>query len=163
MNDKVSLREVRESDLETFFTDQLDPEAVRMAAFPSRDREAFLVIWRKILTDTSVMARAVLLEGELAGHVVSWEQGGERKIGYWLGRAYWGKGVASAALSQFLEQFTARPLVAEVAQHNAASIRVLQKCGFTISREARTPLADGVYVEDYVMTLNSEGAADESS
>ena len=155
MNDKVSLRGVREDDLETFFTDQLDPEAVRMAAFPSRDREAFMVIWRKIMTDTSVTARAVLFEGELAGHVVSWEQGGERKIGYWLGKAYWGKGVASAALSQFLAHFRARPLVADVAQHNAASIRVLQKCGFTISREARTPLADGVYVEDYVMTLNS--------
>lgn len=162
MNDKVSLREVRESDLETFFTDQLDPEAVRMAAFPSRDREAFMVIWRKIMTDTSVAARAVLLEGELAGHVVSWEQGGERKLGYWLGKAYWGKGVASAALSQFLAQFRVRPLVADVAKHNAASIRVLQKCGFAISGEARFPLADGAYVEDYVLTLSSEGSADET-
>jgi RimJ/RimL family protein N-acetyltransferase len=155
MNDKVSLRDVRESDLETFFTDQLDPDAVRMAAFPSRDREAFMAVWRKILADTSVAARAILLGGELAGHVVSWEQGGERKIGYWLGKAYWGKGVASAALSQFLAEFRVRPLVAEVAQHNAASIRVLRKCGFTISREARTPLADGEYVDDYVMTLHS--------
>jgi len=162
MSDKVTLRHVREDDLETFFTDQLDPEAVRIAAFPSRDREAFMALWRKIMTDTSVMARAVLLEGELAGHVVSWEQDGERKIGYWIGKAYWGKGVASAALSQFLAQFSVRPLVADVAQHNAASIRVLRKCGFTISREARTPLADGQYVDDYVMTLSSEGGADES-
>jgi len=111
MNDKVSLRDVRESDLETFFTDQLDPEAVRMAAFPSRDRETFMVIWRKILTDTSV---------------------------------------------------TARPLVAEVAQHNAASIRVLRKCGFTVSREARTPLSEGECVDDYVMTLSSAGSAVET-
>ena len=163
MNDKVSLREVWESDLETFFTDQLDPEAVRMAAFPSRDREAFMVIWQKIMTDTSVTARAVLFEGELAGHVVSWEQGGERKIGYWLGKACWGKGVASAALSQFLAQFRVRPLVAEVAQHNVASIRVLRKCGFTVSREARTLLDNGESVEDYVMTLSAEAAVDEPS
>ena len=153
MNDNVSLREVREGDLETLFTDQLDPEAVRMAAFPSRDREAFMALWRNILTDTSLMARAVLLNGELAGHVVSWEQDGERKIGYWLGRAFWGQGVASAALSRFLEQCPARPLVAHVAKHNAASIRVLEKCGFTITGEARFPLADGEYVEDYVLTL----------
>ena len=163
MNDKVSLRRVREDDLETFFTDQLDPEAVRIAAFPSRDREAFMALWKTIMTDTSVMARAVILEGELAGHVVSWEQDGERKIGYWIGRAFWGKGVASAALWQFLGQFSVRPLVAHVAKHNAASIRVLQKSGFTISGEARFPLADGEYVEDYVMTLSAEAAVDEPS
>lgn len=153
MNDKVSLRAVRESDLETFFTDQLDPEAVRMAAFPSRDREAFMVVWQKIMSDTTGLARSVVLQGELAGHIVSWEQDGERKIGYWLGRAFWGQGVASAALSRFLEQCPARPLVAHVAKHNAASIRVLEKCGFTITGEARFPLADGEYVEDYVLTL----------
>ena len=163
MNGKVSLRKVREGDLETFFADQLDPEAVRIAAFPSRDREAFMALWRKIMIDASVMARAVIFEGELAGHVVSWEQDGERKIGYWIGRTHWGKGVASSALSQFLDQFSVRPLVAHVAKHNAASIRVLQKSGFTISGEARFPLADGEYVEDYVMTLSSEGGADEPS
>ena len=153
MNEKVTLRDVRESDLETFYTDQLDPEAVRMAAFPSRDREAFMVLWQKIMSDTTVFARAVVLEGELAGHVVSWEQDGKRKIGYWLGRTYWGKGVASAALSQFLDQYSVRPLMAHVAKHNVASIRVLQKCGFTISGEAQFPLGDGEYAEDYVLTL----------
>ena len=156
MNDKVSLREVRERDLETFFSDQLDPESVRLAAFRSRDREAFMALWLQIITDTSVAARAILLEGELAGHVVSWEQDGERKIGYWLGKAYWGQGVASAALSQFLVQCAARPLVAHVAKHNAPSLRVLQKCGFTISGEARTRMADGEYVEDYLLRLDSQ-------
>jgi RimJ/RimL family protein N-acetyltransferase len=163
MNGNVSLREVREGDLETFFADQLDPEAVRIAAFPSRDRGAFMALWRKIMIDASVMARSVIFEGELAGHVVSWEQDGERKIGYWIGRAHWGKGVASAAVSQFLGQFGIRPLVAHVAKHNAASLRVLQKCGFTITGEDRFPWGDGEYVEDFVLTLNSEGSADEPS
>lgn len=155
MNEKVSLRDVRESDLETFYTDQLDPEAVRMAAFPSRDREAFMVLWQKIMSDTTVFARAVVFEEKLAGHVVSWEQDGRRKLGYWLGKAYWGKGVASAALSQFLRQYSVRPLRADVAKHNAASIRVLQKCGFEISGEALSPLAEGEFVEDYVLTLSA--------
>lgn len=164
MNDEVSLREVRESDLETFFEHQLDPEATRMAAFPARDREAFFALWKeKIMGDMSVNARTVILAGEVAGHVVCWQQDGERKIGYWIGRAYWGKGAASAALSQFLSQVRLRPLVAHVAKHNAASIRVLQKCGFAISGEDRYPMAHGEYVEDYVLTLAAEAPVDKPS
>jgi RimJ/RimL family protein N-acetyltransferase len=56
-----------------------------------------------------------------------------------------------------------RPLVAHVAKHNAASIRVLQKCGFAISGEDRYPMADGEYVEDYVLTLAAEAPVDKPS
>jgi RimJ/RimL family protein N-acetyltransferase len=160
MNDKVSLRDVRESDLETFFAQQLDPEATRMAAFPARQRDAFFAHWEKVMGDPSNIVYAVMLDGELAGNVVSWEQDGERKVGYWIGREYWGQGVASAALFQLLRRLTVRPLVAHVAKHNVASIRVLQKCGFSISREDRFQLDGGEYVEDYVLTLSSEGPLD---
>lgn len=159
MNRDVSLRDVRPSDLETFFEHQRDPDATRMAAFPARDRDAFMAHWKKIMGDASTIVRAVILEGEVAGNVVSWEQDGERKVGYWIGRAHWGQGVATAALSQFLGLVAIRPLLAHVAKHNVASIRVLQKCGFTISGEDRFPLADGEYVEDYVLTLTEEAPA----
>jgi RimJ/RimL family protein N-acetyltransferase len=162
MNGRVSLRDVRESDLETFFAHQRDPEATRMAAFPSRERDAFFAHWKKVMSDASNIVQAVMFEGELAGNVVSWEQDGERKVGYWIGRDHWGKGVASAAMSQFLRQLTVRPLVAHVAKHNAASIRVLQKCGFSISGEDRFQLPGGESVEDYILTLTSEGPSDES-
>jgi RimJ/RimL family protein N-acetyltransferase len=66
---------------------------------------------------------------------VSWEQDGKRQIGYWIGRKFWGKGIASQALAQFLVVVKARPLYAYVAKHNTASIRVLEKNGFTISVE----------------------------
>jgi RimJ/RimL family protein N-acetyltransferase len=161
MNDKVSLRDVRESDLETFFVHQLDPEATRMAAFPARQRDAFFAHWKKVLSDPSNIVQTVILDGELAGNVVSWEQDGERKVGYWIGREYWGRGVATAALSRLLRQLTVRPLVAHVAKHNVASIRVLQKCGFAISGEDRFQLDGGESVEDYVMTLNEEGPGHE--
>jgi|GEM_PF-5623469 len=39
MASTVSLRDVTESDLPIFFAHQLDPEAVRMAAFPVRNHE----------------------------------------------------------------------------------------------------------------------------
>jgi len=43
-----------------------------------------------------------------------------------------GRGIATEALSAFLRLEQTRPLHAGVATHNAASIRVLQKCGFTL-------------------------------
>ena len=133
----VSLRAVLEADLQTLFEYQLDPESLRMAAFPSRDRDAFIAHWHKILADASVTAATVLFNGVVAGDIVSWEQDGEREVGYWIGRTYWGKGIATAALSQFLEHLDRRPLRAHVAKHNVASLRVLEKCGFTIVGESK--------------------------
>lgn len=45
----VTLRDVIASDLPIFFEHQLDLEATRMAAFPARDREAFMAHWTRIL------------------------------------------------------------------------------------------------------------------
>ena len=131
----VTIRAVSDDDLETFFEHQADPEATHMAAFPARDREEHLAHWRKIMADPDVTTRTILWDGRVAGNIVSWEQDGEREVGYWIGREYWGKGIATAALSRFLEVITARPLYAHVATHNAGSIRVLEKCGFILDRE----------------------------
>ncbi|MEX2204057.1 MAG: GNAT family N-acetyltransferase [Actinomycetota bacterium] len=81
------------------------------------------------------MTRTVLADGQVAGNVVSWEQSGRHEIGYWLGRQFLGKGIATRALDAVLREITTRPLYAYVAAHNLASIRVLEKCGFTISDE----------------------------
>jgi len=131
----VLLRDVIASDLPIFFEQQLDPVANQMAAFPSRDREAFMAHWAKILADESNILKTILYNDQVAGNIVSWEHSGEREIGYWLGREFWGKGIATRALALFLQQVTTRPLFAYVAKHNLASIRVLEKCGFTIMRE----------------------------
>jgi RimJ/RimL family protein N-acetyltransferase len=149
----VVLRDVMDSDLRVFYEQQLDPEATRMAAFPSRGRDAFMAHWAKIMADETTALQTVIFRGGVAGNVVSWEQGGERNVGYWFGREYWGQGVANAALSQFLQRVTTRPLHAHVAKHNLASIRVLQKCGFTVSGEARFSDADGEQGEEFILTL----------
>ena len=60
---------------------------------------------------------------------------GEREVGYWIGKEYWGRGIATRALSESLDYLQTRPLYARVARHNVASIRVLHKCGFRISSE----------------------------
>ena len=127
------LRDVVESDLPVFFEHQRDPEAVRMADFPARDREAFDAHWERVLGDEKLLAKTIVFEGQVAGNIGSWEQDGRRLVGYWLGREFWGKGLATKALSDLVEELDSRPLYAYVAKTNAGSIRVLEKCGFVRS------------------------------
>jgi RimJ/RimL family protein N-acetyltransferase len=131
---RVRLRAVRESDLETLFEHQRDPVANSMAAFPARERDAFMAHWHKILLDGTNAIRVILWNGEVAGNVLSFMRGDTREVGYWIGREYWGRGIATRALSQFLRLVPDRPLYAGVALGNAASIRVLEKCGFVVHR-----------------------------
>ena len=135
----VQLREVLAADLPIFFEHQRDPEANRMAAFAARDRDAFMAHWSKIVADERLVAKTVVADGQVAGNIVSWDQAGRQEIGYWIGREFWGKGIATRALDAFLHDVTTRPLFAHVAAHNVASIRVLEKCGFTISDEEPEP------------------------
>src|SRR5215203_154437 len=102
MTTAISLRDVQEDDLPVFFEQQLDPDATRMAAFPARAHDEFMAHWGKILADGTGILKTILFQGKVAGNIVGWERSGKLNIGYWLGKEYWGKGVASAALSQFL-------------------------------------------------------------
>jgi RimJ/RimL family protein N-acetyltransferase len=130
----VQLRPVRESDLPIFYEQQLDPEAARMAAFPSRAHDAFMAHWARILaTPDETITLTVLFEDQVAGNIGSWQQDRERLVGYWIGRDHWGRGIATAALALFLSEVKTRPLHAHVVQHNRASVRVLEKCGFVLN------------------------------
>jgi RimJ/RimL family protein N-acetyltransferase len=154
LTSEALLRDVTEADLPIFFDHQRDPEATRMAAFPSRDRQAFMAHWAKILADATVITRAILVDGQVAGNVVSWEQFGKQEVGYWIGKHYWGQGVATRALSAFLGLVSVRPLYAYVAKHNIGSIRVLEKCGFTIVGEDREASgADGDEIDQIILKL----------
>jgi RimJ/RimL family protein N-acetyltransferase len=129
---RVRLRVVRESDLGTLFEHQRDPVANAMAAFPPRERDAFMAHWHKILLDDASVIRTILWDGEVAGNILSFMRGDTREVGYWIGREFWGRGIATRALSKFLRLVTERPLYAGVAVGNAASVRVLEKCGFVM-------------------------------
>ncbi len=137
-----------ESDLSVFFEQQREPEACRMAAFPPRDREAFFSHWKKnILADDSVPAFAIDVDGEIAGYVLSWKDGDCRLVGFWLGQAFWNRGIATSAVCDYLRIVTERPLYAHVAEQNIASMRVLEKCGFvvdSIATRQHSQLVDGV-------------------
>jgi len=159
MTDDVSLRRVEAGDLSIFFDHQMDPVANRRAAFPARDYPSFMAHWEKILKDGSVITNTILYDGEVVGNIVSWEQPGEREVGYWIGRDHWGKGIATRALAVFLENLSNRPLFAHVAEHNYASIRVLEKCGFSIlRREKGISVANGDPTDEVILMLDHPGA-----
>jgi RimJ/RimL family protein N-acetyltransferase len=131
------LREVRVEDLPVLFEQQRDADALAMAEFPARDRQAFFAHWTtRVLADPDVHKAVAVVDGQVAGHVGSFEQGGRRLVGYWFGKEFWGRGIATSALSEFLGWESARPLFAIVARRNVGSIRVLQKCGFEIVSDA---------------------------
>lgn len=154
MTNDVLLRAVTEDDLPIFFEQQLDPDATEMAAFPARDREAFMAHWAKIMANDSVILQTIVFDGKVAGNIVNFEMSGEREVGYWIGKEYWGKGIATKALTEFLDLVKMRPLYAHVAKHNIGSRRVLEKCGFMIVGEDRGfPDARGEVVEEFVLKL----------
>jgi len=132
---KIILRPIVESDLSILFEQQLDREAVAMSGDSSKDRGEFMRHWEGILKNKTAVARVIEYKGRVAGHILCWKEKYEQRVGYWLGREFWGRGIASAALTDFLKEVKTRPLYAHVANHNAASKRVLEKCGFTLLDE----------------------------
>ncbi|MBC7893287.1 MAG: GNAT family N-acetyltransferase [Sphingobacteriaceae bacterium] len=157
MTNVVQLREVAETDLSILFEHQCDPEANRMADFPARDWEAFTTHWARVLRDESAAKKTILFDGQVAGHMGSFERFGSREVGYWLGREYWGKGITTQALTAFLVVDPTRPLLARVATHNVASRRVLEKCGFVLfGEEVWFPEVGGEPSEDFILKLYAE-------
>ena len=112
------LREVVEADLPVFYEHQRDREAAAMAAFPPRERDAFMAHWAKTLANESALTWTVVCDGAVAGNIGCWEDDGRRLVGYWIGREFWGRGLATQALAEVLDVVDARPLHAYVAKSN---------------------------------------------
>jgi len=154
MKAAVALRDVTDGDLEIFFEQQRQPEAVKMAAFPPRERGAFMAHVAKVRADPSSVLKAVVFEGRVAGNVGTFLRGDKREVCYWLGREFWGKGIATAALAELLRVFHERPLYARVAKRNAASLRVVRKCGFDVVAE-ETYVDHGEEIEECLFRLEA--------
>ncbi|MDQ1020578.1 GNAT family N-acetyltransferase [Streptomyces afghaniensis] len=152
----VELREVHDSDLPVFFRQMNDPEALHMAAFVPKDpadRDAFDAHWAKIRSSSDVV-RTVLADGDVVGSAAVYGVPGEREVTYWVDRAYWGKGIATAALRALLTEVPERPLYARAASDNAGSLRVLEKCGFrAVATASGYASARGAEIEETVLLL----------
>ncbi len=155
----IFLREVAETDLPVFFAQQCDATANHMAAFTPpapHDHDAFLARWTRHLADATTRIQTIVCEGEVAGHVSCYEHEGKTEVTYWLGKEYWGRGIATQALRTFVQSVPARPLYARAAKDNVASLRVLAKCGFVIyGEDAGFSAARGVDVEEFLLVLQT--------
>jgi RimJ/RimL family protein N-acetyltransferase len=156
------LRGLRDEDLAVLFEQWADPVAARMAAFTASDhmdRRAFERRWSRLRADETVIARVIVADGEVAGTISSWGDPDEREVTYWIGRSFWGKGIATGALRAFLTVDPARPLHARVASDNVASRRVLEKCGFRIiAHERGFAEARSAEIEELVLRLEESSA-----
>lgn len=154
---RIQLRQVADNDLPIFFEHYLDPEANYMAAFTSgnpEDRQLFDMHWAHIRQERDVVIRTILFDEQVAGYVLSYLSKLGTEISYWLGKEFWGKGITSAALSAFLEVQQTRPLYGRAAKDNAASLRVMQKCGFVVTGEERAfAHARGEEISEMVLVL----------
>ncbi|CAN5853035.1 GNAT family N-acetyltransferase [soil metagenome] len=160
MPNDIILRNVTEDDLPLFFEHQLDPDANHMAAFTRKDptdRATFMAHWAKILGDDTLINKTILCNGQVVGHVFRYEEDGRAEISYWIGKFYWGHGIATQALLAFLEEVKDRPLYARAVKDNFASLRVLEKCGFTIIDEGKGfANARGAEVEEFLLALSPD-------
>ena len=155
------LRELRDEDLAVLFEQWADPVAARMAAFMApdhMDRDAFERRWPRLRADETVITRVIVVDGDVAGTIGSWGESGERELTYWIGRSYWGRGIATCALSAFLTVDPSRPLHARVAHDNVASQRVLEKCGFrVVATDRGFAEARSAEIEEFVLRLEESG------
>ncbi|MEZ3180546.1 GNAT family N-acetyltransferase [Streptomyces pimonensis] len=154
----IALRPVHDSDLPVLYRQLNDPEALRMAAFTPEDpadRDRFDAHWAHLRSSPGIVVRTVLGDGDVVGHASVYGEAGEREVTYWVDRAHWGKGIATAALRALLAEVGERPLYARVAADNAASRRVLERCGFEVSgRAAAYAPARGAEVDELVLALD---------
>jgi RimJ/RimL family protein N-acetyltransferase len=145
----IALRNLVDGDLDALFDWERDPRAVQMAAFTRADpldRGEFDAHYERVRSDPANTLLAIEDDGELVGTVASFTMEGERNVSYWIAPSRWGQGVASRALRAFLAMEPTRPLYGRVAEHNAASAKVLARAGF-VQVGSEVSFAPGVGAE----------------
>ncbi|PRY25642.1 GNAT family N-acetyltransferase [Pseudosporangium ferrugineum] len=159
---EIGLRLIRDEDLDAIFDFMRDPEAARMAAFTARDpddRAEFDAHMTRLRTSPDITVRAITVDGELAGTIGWFVVEGDTEITYWLGREWWGRGIASEAVRQLLPTIPVRPITARAASDNAGSLGVLRKAGFRkVGTEVAYATARGHEIEETVLRLDGPRA-----
>lgn len=157
MENNITLTKTIESDLNYFFQFQLDPEAIFMAAFTSKDpanKTAYIEKYTKFLYDPTIRNMTIKAGGRIVGSIAKFLMEGEAEITYWIDKQYWGKGIASAALKEFLKLEKSRPIFARVAFDNFGSQKVLEKCGFIkIGKDTGFANARQAEIEEFIYKL----------
>jgi RimJ/RimL family protein N-acetyltransferase len=114
------------------------------------------------------MTYAIEVDGEAAGSISLMPNHDVERVsvetGYWLGRRFWGRGIMTDAVRAMTDHAFANLEITRVYAlpfaHNAASVRVLEKAGFT--REGylkRSVIKDGVVRDQHLFAKYTPDAA----
>ncbi|MXV49609.1 GNAT family N-acetyltransferase [Pedobacter sp. HMF7647] len=124
-------------------------------------------LWIEVNENASpVLNFAIAVDGNFAGGIGLMPQYDinrfNAEVGYWLGEPYHGRGIMTAALTLLIDhafnKLTYVRLYANVFEHNAASMRVLEKAGFykeSIQRKAA--YKNGNFIDEHVYALLKPG------
>ncbi|WP_214072733.1 GNAT family N-acetyltransferase [Mucilaginibacter sp. dw_454] len=157
-HNKINLRQTLATDLNSLFQFQLDKEGQYLAAFMPEncdDEEAYLAKHTRFLKDPTITSRTILVDNAIAGSIAKFVMYGDAEITYWIDKKFWGQGVASAALTAFLDIETTRPLFGRVAFDNYGSQRVLEKYGFIkIGTDKGFATARQAEIEEFIYRLD---------
>jgi RimJ/RimL family protein N-acetyltransferase len=140
----VLLRPVTEQDLTEFFSQQLD--------------SAHLARLRTGASASDGRIRTIVAYDQVVGYVAHFRREGQSEVSYWIGEPYRDMGFATRALEQFLREIAVRPLYARIAKNNVRSLRVAQRCGFTVIAEDQFTDPRGQEVEEFVLALGESRA-----
>ena len=155
---EVALRAIEDADLDAVFEQMRDPESMRMAAFTSANPDNRPAFDRRMASQRAspeITMRAVTHHGRLVGTIACFVIEGETEVTYWIDRAAWGRGIATAALALFLELVPHRPLYARAATDNGGSLKVLHRAGFTTTGTERSHApARGSVIEETLLRLD---------
>ncbi|MES2655053.1 MAG: GNAT family N-acetyltransferase [Bacteroidota bacterium] len=157
MHPHITLRPTELTDLSIFFQYQLDEEGGYMAAFMPKnhtDKEAYIEKWTKLIADPTISIRTILLNGNVVGVVSKFMMHGDAEITYWIDKPFWGQGIASEGLAQFLAIEKTRPIHGHVAFDNIGSQKVLEHCGFVrIGNDYGFANAREAEIEEFIYQL----------
>jgi ribosomal-protein-alanine N-acetyltransferase len=142
------LRAYRPDDVDALLAIADDPLVTRWmtAGFPHPYTRADALAWiEKASAEDPTDNFAIEVGGTLAGSVgirpLHGEHAGTAMFGYWLGRGFWGRGIATDAASALarhaLRTRGLRRIEASVFAANGASARVLEKAGFSLEARQR--------------------------
>jgi RimJ/RimL family protein N-acetyltransferase len=155
---EIILRKTELTDLESFFIFQLDNEANYLAAFTSKDptdKTAYLQKYSKFLDDPTKNTQTIMVENMIVGSIAKFLLEGKAELTYWIDKKFWGKGVATNALKNFLKDENTRPIYGRVAFDNFGSQRVLEKCHFVkIGRDKGFANARQAEIEEFIYKLS---------
>ena len=155
----IRIRKSVEADLAIFFKNQTDEEANFMAAFTPdnpHDEQAYLTKWKRLINDETVNIFSIIVDSTLIGCVVKFVMEGDAEITYAIDKNYWGKGITTQALKEFMDIEKIRPIYGRTAFDNLGSQKILEKNGFQkIGNNHDFANARGKEIEEFIYRLDA--------